>query len=65
LHLDGLAGQVEYAQLLNDASEVKWLGAPGENHFVPPVGETTLTLELPVKKPEVVVPVVELTLKDA
>ena len=55
---------MKYAQLLNDASEVQWLGAQTDPHFVPPVGETTLTLHLPVKKPDVVVPVVELFLKD-
>jgi alpha-L-fucosidase len=64
LHLDGLAGKVAYAQLLNDASEVSWIGAHTDPHFVPPVGETTLTLDLPVKKPDVIVPVVELFLKD-
>ena len=64
LHLDGLAGKVKYAQLLHDASEVKWIGADDDLHFVPPVGQTTLTLDLPVKKPDVVVPVVELFLKD-
>jgi alpha-L-fucosidase len=64
LHLDGLAGRVRYAQLLNDASEVRWLGADADPHFVPPVGPGTLTLELPVKKPDVVVPVVELFLRE-
>jgi alpha-L-fucosidase len=66
VHLDGLAERVEYAQLLNDASEIKMLvidpnkqaqnvvmsGTPG-----------TLTLELPVQKPPVTVPVIELFLK--
>lgn len=65
LHLDGLAGKVSYAQLLHDASEVQWLDAHTDPHFVPPVGETTLTLDLPVKKPWVTIPVVELILKDA
>ncbi len=65
LHLDGLAGKVAYAQLLSDASEVLWVGAQTDPHFVPPVGETVLTLDLPVKRPEVVVPVIELFLKDA
>lgn len=64
LHLDGLAGKVKYAQLLNDASEVLMVGPQTDPHFVPPVGETTLTLDLPVKQPDVVVPVVELILKD-
>jgi alpha-L-fucosidase len=62
VHLDGLGGKVEYAQLLNDASEVglgmdewhaKQVGAPRE----------TLTLTLPQQKPSVDVPVVELFLK--
>lgn len=65
LHLDGLAGKVAYAQLLSDASEVLWVGAQTDPHFVPPVGGTTLTLDLPVKRPDVVVPVIELFLKDA
>ncbi len=56
LHLDGLAGKVEYAQLLNDASEL-----PMREDADP--ARATLTLELPVRKPEVVVPVVELFLK--
>jgi len=58
LHIDGLAGRVEYAQLLNDASEIRFsqprAGEPNKD---------TLTLELPVRKPDVVVPVVELFLK--
>jgi alpha-L-fucosidase len=64
LHLDGLAGKVAYAQLLNDASEVKM----GMNQWV--VGQldgapdpATLTLTLPVKKPNVTVPVIELFMK--
>jgi alpha-L-fucosidase len=67
LHLDGLAGRVEYAQLLNDASEIKM-------HVVNPDQQAqntamsgtpgALTLELPVQKPEVAVPVVELFLRE-
>ena len=56
LHLDGLAGKVEYAQLLNDASELRL------REDADPA-RATLTLELPVRKPDVVVPVVELFLK--
>lgn len=60
LHLDGLADRVEYAQLLNDASELKMRATAAQ-----PDGEkTTLTLELPIKKPaNAVVPVIELFLK--
>jgi alpha-L-fucosidase len=55
LHMDGLAGKVAYAQLLHDASQV---------HFTESAEEGgTLTLELPVLKPNVTVPVVELFLK--
>jgi len=64
LLLDGLAGKVKYAQLLNDASEVQWPKEGADTHFMPPGGETTLTLLLPVKKPDVVIPVIELILKD-
>jgi len=56
LHLDGFAGRVAYAQLLNDASEVKFTEKPDEP-------KKTLTLELPVVKPNVTVPVIELFMK--
>lgn len=62
LHLDGYAGKIEYAQLLNDASEVKIEGRPDWQ----PQGDLKtgdVTLRLPVKKPNVSVPVVELFLK--
>ncbi|HEU5101646.1 MAG TPA: alpha-L-fucosidase [Roseiflexaceae bacterium] len=64
LHLDGFAGKVAYAQLLNDASEVKLL-EPGKHDewSIAEVASDTLTLELPVVKPDVVVPVIELFLK--
>ncbi|MEI6970088.1 MAG: alpha-L-fucosidase [bacterium] len=65
-HLPDLAGKVEYAQLLHDASEVKFrdakeLKAGEANHGNPPTGY--LTLELPVVKPDVEIPVVEIFLK--
>jgi len=66
LHLDGMAGKVQYAQLLNDASEVKMLESKVQGAW----GSTEeardtdlLTLELPVRKPDVTVPVIELFLK--
>lgn len=64
LHLDGMVGKVEYAQLLNDASEVHMIeGKDAETSTVDfAYGSGTLTLELPIKKPEVV-PVIELFLK--
>jgi alpha-L-fucosidase len=68
LHIDGLAGKVRYAQLLHDASEVQLREPPAASaltnpHSYAPPGATTLTLRLPVIKPAVAVPVVELFLK--
>lgn len=66
IHLPGLAGKVAYAQLLNDASEIKLLeGAPDVTSYLVPAGvpADALTLELPVQRPEAVVPVIELFLK--
>ena len=68
LALEGFAGSVEYAQLLHDASEVLFTEKAGEVGFMPgPRGrdpENTLTLRLPVLKPDAEVPVVELFLKE-
>ena len=66
LHLDGLAGKVKYAQLLHDASEVDWLSPVAEvdSNIGVVVPEGMITLELPVRKPDVTVPVVELILAD-
>lgn len=60
LFLDGFAGKVEYAQLLNDASEIPF--EEPESHKAGPM-EDTVVLNLPVPKPNVTVPVVELFLK--
>jgi len=66
LNLDGMAGRVAYAQLLNDASEVRMLGEIPEGSYGAH-SETRkpqqLSLELPVAKPDVSVPVIELFLK--
>ena len=60
----GLAGRVKYAQLLNDASEVRFRDAAVDVHAnlnsKTPTG--ALTLMLPIVKPDVAVPVVELAL---
>jgi alpha-L-fucosidase len=65
VHLDGMAERVEYAQLLNDASEIRMRNTAGTEHGSTPADheKTTLTLELPIKKPPVAVPVIELFLK--
>jgi alpha-L-fucosidase len=64
LVLPGLAGKVEYAQLLNDASEVPFKEA-GIDHSWDEnaLPEGTVLFNLPVVKPDVVVPVVEIFLK--
>jgi alpha-L-fucosidase len=64
VHLDGLAGRVRYAQLLHDASEI----LPFEfdipsNAPMMGLSEKVLSLALPVVKPEVEVPVIELFLE--
>jgi alpha-L-fucosidase len=69
LFLDGFAGHVAYAQLLNDASEVKFIdqSRAGEIGFFTEErkGEkgNAIILRLPVEPPAVTVPVVELFLK--
>lgn len=63
LHMDGFAGRVEYAQLLNDASEVAMKTEDPHQAQVGGASRDTLTLTLPVLKPNVEVPVVELFLK--
>ena len=63
LHMDGFAGKVAYAQLLNDASEVRFAVQRAGHTGDSSLDTETLTLELPVQKPDVTVPVVELFLK--
>ncbi len=64
LHLDGFVGKVEYAQLLNDASEIKMEVGKDNNAGTidTSFGSNTLSLILPIKKPNEV-PVIELFLK--
>lgn len=70
VHLPGLAGRVEYAQLLGDGSEVGLSvidRTPQPHaHLSPlPQPEGTLTLTLPVTRPDVLLPVVELFLTES
>ena len=62
IHLPGLGGKVEYARFLHDGSEVN-LHMPEWESSQLNVNTDTLMLHIPIKKPEVVVPVIELTLK--
>ncbi|GMA61095.1 alpha-L-fucosidase [Alicyclobacillus fastidiosus] len=67
IYLKELGGKVEYAQFLHDASEVNILDLNGEgphSHVTPPGMEGVTVLEIPVQKPNVVVPVIELFLKE-
>ncbi|ALE93823.1 alpha-L-fucosidase [Arthrobacter alpinus] len=68
VHLPALAGKVRYAQLLNDASEVAMMIlGPGQaaGHMTPAGQDAgTLTLKLPVQRPNVAVPVIELFLNE-
>ncbi|MEV5027852.1 alpha-L-fucosidase [Paenibacillus sp. LPE1-1-1.1] len=68
IHLKGFAGKVEYAQLLGDASEIRFKEGVVESSMINGAfregrDESTLTLSIPVKKPDVTVPVIELFLK--
>jgi len=63
VHLAGMAGKVEYAQFLHDASEVKFHESKITSHDVGLPPQETLTLSLPTVKPNVEIPVIELFLK--
>ena len=69
LYLDGFAGHVAYAELLNDASEIKFVdeSRAGEIGYFTEERKggrgNAIILQLPVQPPAVTVPVVELFLK--
>jgi alpha-L-fucosidase len=58
-----LAGKVEYARFLHDGSEVLLDAVPKWQMESLQLPDATLVLTLPVRKPDVVVPVIELTLE--
>lgn len=66
VHLPGLAGRVGYARLLNDGSWLRTsVSDPDQaaSHMTPAgEAEGTLTVHLPVRRPDVLIPVIELTL---
>ncbi|MFJ9682176.1 alpha-L-fucosidase [Streptomyces sp. NPDC101194] len=67
IHLAGLAGRVRYAQLLHDGSEIRFQqldGTQHEHNNLTPPGQAagTLTLTLPIARPGVLLPVIELEL---
>jgi len=59
IFLDDLSDRVDYAQLLHDGSEIKMARLP----VSPGAIVQTLRLELPIQRPSVAVPVIELFLK--
>jgi len=66
IHVEGLGDKIQYAQFLHDASEVQWL-KPAKDvdpNIGVPVKDGSIVLELPVKKPDVTVPVIEIFLKN-
>ena len=62
LHLEGFAGKVKYAQLLNDGSEIPFAERPAHQARLERMETDLLTLRLPVRKPNVTVPVIEIFL---
>jgi alpha-L-fucosidase len=63
IHLKGLGGKVDFARFLHDGSEVGIQMPEWESHHLNPQPDS-LILSLPIQKPDVVVPVIELTLND-
>jgi alpha-L-fucosidase len=56
LTLGNMADKVKYIQFLHDASEIKYSSESNEN-------QNSITLQLPVLKPQVEIPVLEVSLK--
>ncbi len=64
IYCPDLGDKVDYAQLLNDGSEIAISDAEKMHHRLPEHAKNTLVLEIPVQKPPVEVPVIELFLKE-
>ncbi|MFE6995014.1 alpha-L-fucosidase [Microbacterium sp. NPDC057659] len=68
VHLPDLGGRVSFARLLNDGSWLRTSVIDPDQQAVnmTPAGqaEGTLTVHLPVQRPDVLIPVIELTLTD-
>ena len=63
IHIEGLGDKVSYARFLNDGSEVD-IHMPDWEAKQLDVNPNTQILSLPIENPDVVVPVIELTLKE-
>lgn len=66
LYLPGFKGKIKYAQFLHDGSEIKYsvsAKADDASHMAITAGEQDLILQMPVEKPGVEIPVIELFLE--
>lgn len=66
IYLPGYKGKVKYAQFLHDGSEIKYTSrsnASASEHMAITAGENDLIVHLPVEKPQVEIPVIELFLE--
>jgi len=64
LHLPDYKGKIKYAQLLNDGSEIRFRpNNQGGSNTAESSGENDIMLTLPVERPNVEVPVIELFLE--
>ena len=63
LFIEGLKGKIAYAQLLHDGSEVQINKNRKSSIVKETVSKGITILELPVAKPEVEIPVIEVFLK--
>lgn len=68
LHLEGLAGKVRFARMLHDGSEVRFATIDPEqkawNTTVGGLGADVVTFTLPIMRPEVLLPVLEIRLDE-
>ena len=65
LHLPGLSGKVAYAQLLHDGSEIAFDERATQVCGQGATPKGAVTLHLPVRKPDVEIPVIEVFLKES
>ncbi|GAA1488274.1 alpha-L-fucosidase [Brachybacterium sacelli] len=67
LHVRGLAGSVRFARLLNDGSEIAFStldpGRKGSHTTVDGISADTVTFTLPISRPDVLLPVLEVRLR--
>jgi len=64
IYIPGLQGRIDYVQLLNDGSELQTANKKGAWLDDTKEGDTGVKIRIPVRKPNVAVPVIEIFLKD-